>query len=121
MKSVAPHLKCGASEPGNQTLIALGGIARVQIKCPQHRRRGEGKTLPPARREAIAAKLLRARERLEAQGIAPRVMLNEFESSVYIGMSVAYLRSARSRGTVGNRTPGPIVHKLGSRVARYDR
>ncbi len=47
-------------------------------------------------------------------------LLTEFEAAKYICMSVGYLRSDRTRGSVGNRTPGPSYHKNG-RWVRYRR
>jgi hypothetical protein len=43
-------------------------------------------------------------------------LLNETEAAAYIRMSVAYLRSDRCRGAIGNRTPGPAYIKKGHRV-----
>lgn len=47
-------------------------------------------------------------------------LLNELEAAKYITMSAAFLRMARLRGVVGNRTPGPPYLKLGRNV-RYRR
>jgi hypothetical protein len=47
-------------------------------------------------------------------------LLDEFAAAEHIGMSVAFLRSARSRGILGNRTPPPPHMQLG-RSVRYDR
>ena len=46
-------------------------------------------------------------------------LLNEKETAVYLGMSVAYLRLDRCEGHRGNRTPGPSYLKIGKAV-RYD-
>lgn len=47
-------------------------------------------------------------------------LFDERIAADYIGMSMAFLRCGRSRGTVGNRTPSPPFLKLG-RSVRYDR
>ena len=44
--------------------------------------------------------------------------LTDVEAAEYIGMSVYYLRAARSQGDIGGRTPGPDYVKLGRQV-RY--
>lgn len=46
--------------------------------------------------------------------------MNEAEAAKHVGMSVAFLRAARLRGTVGNRTVPPPYYKLG-RTVRYKR
>ncbi|MDX2164348.1 MAG: DNA-binding protein [Gammaproteobacteria bacterium] len=43
---------------------------------------------------------------------------NEKEASLYIGMSLGYLRQDRVNGPRGNRTPGPSFIKIG-RTIRY--
>lgn len=52
--------------------------------------------------------------------VAHRELLDEVAAAAHIGMSVAFLRAARCRGTLGNRSPGPPYHQLG-RSVRYDR
>ena len=47
-------------------------------------------------------------------------LLDEGPSAEYIGMSIAFLRSGRCKGIVGNRTPPPPYLKLG-RSIKYDR
>jgi len=47
-------------------------------------------------------------------------LLNEAEAARLIGMSVAFLRTARCRGMLGRRTPAPAHLELG-RAIRYDR
>jgi predicted DNA-binding transcriptional regulator AlpA len=47
-------------------------------------------------------------------------MLDDRAAAEYIGMSVAYLRMDRLRGTVGGRTPGPTYYRIG-RAIRYRR
>ena len=47
------------------------------------------------------------------------VFLNEEQAAERMGMSVAFLRMARLRGNVGNRTPAPPYYKIG-RSVRYD-
>lgn len=47
-------------------------------------------------------------------------LVNEAEAAQLIGMSVGFLRAARCRGTLGNRTPPPPHLQLG-RAIRYDR
>jgi predicted DNA-binding transcriptional regulator AlpA len=49
-----------------------------------------------------------------------RDLLSEAAAAKLIGMSVAFLRMDRCRGTLGNRTPPPPYLKLG-RTVRYDR
>lgn len=44
--------------------------------------------------------------------------LNEKEASLYIGMSLGYLRQDRVNGPRGKRTPGPAFVKIG-RTIRY--
>jgi hypothetical protein len=53
--------------------------------------------------------------------IRPELM-NEADAASYIGMSIAFLRSGRCHGIVGNRTPTPPHLKLGRSVkyARVD-
>jgi hypothetical protein len=55
-------------------------------------------------------------------GNKPNQFLNETQAAEYIEMSVAFLRSGRSRGVLGNRTPAPPYYKKGSRIqyARRD-
>ena len=48
-----------------------------------------------------------------------RPPIDEKAAGAYIGMSVAFMRKARSSGTVGNRTPAPPHLKIGGAV-RYD-
>lgn len=48
-----------------------------------------------------------------------RDLLDEVAAAAHIGMSVAFLRAARSRGVLGNRTPPP-PHYLIGRAVRYD-
>lgn len=43
---------------------------------------------------------------------------NERLAANYLGVSVAFLRKARSRGTVGKATPGPPFFRLG-RIVKY--
>ncbi len=47
-------------------------------------------------------------------------LVDENEAAKMIGMSVAFLRAARYRGILGNRTPAPPHLRLG-RSVRYDR
>ncbi|MDA8350933.1 MAG: helix-turn-helix domain-containing protein [Pseudomonadota bacterium] len=47
-------------------------------------------------------------------------LLTETDAARLIGMSVSFLRAARFRGVLGNRTPPPPHLKLG-RTVRYDR
>jgi hypothetical protein len=47
-------------------------------------------------------------------------LLDESPAADYIGMSVAFLRSGRCKGVVGNRTPPPPHMKLG-RAVKYAR
>lgn len=47
-------------------------------------------------------------------------LLDEKPAAEYIGMSVAFLRSGRCHGIVGNRTPAPPHMKLG-RAVKYAR
>jgi predicted DNA-binding transcriptional regulator AlpA len=47
-------------------------------------------------------------------------LLTESEAAHYIGMSVAYLRADRVRGTLKGRTPGPSFLRLG-RTIRYEK
>ena len=47
-------------------------------------------------------------------------LLNESDAARLIGMSVSFLRAARFRGVLGNRTPAPPHLKLG-RAVKYDR
>jgi|SRR5579872_3258793 len=47
-------------------------------------------------------------------------LFDEETAAEYLGMSVAFLRSGRQRGLVGNRTPPPAHLQLG-RTIRYDR
>lgn len=47
-------------------------------------------------------------------------LLTEGAAADYIGMSVSFLRMARSRGVLGNRTPPPPHFELG-RTIRYNR
>ncbi len=47
-------------------------------------------------------------------------LLDEDPAADYIGMSVAFLRSGRCKGVVGNRTPPPTHLKLG-RAVKYSR
>ena len=49
-----------------------------------------------------------------------RELLVERDAAKHIGMSVAFLRASRVRGTLGNQTPAPPYLRLGSSV-RYDR
>jgi len=49
-----------------------------------------------------------------------RELLNEKEAAEHIGMSVAYLRADRCRGSLEGRTPGPPWLKTGRKV-QYDR
>lgn len=49
-----------------------------------------------------------------------RELLDEGAAASVIGMSVSFLRMARLRGNVGNRTPAPPYFKMG-RSVRYDR
>jgi hypothetical protein len=49
-----------------------------------------------------------------------RDLLDEVAAADHIGMSVAFLRSARCRGVLGNRTPPPPYLQIG-RAVRYDR
>ncbi len=51
------------------------------------------------------------------QDMAPRAV-DETAAARYIGMSVAYLRMARSTGDLSNRTPAPKFLKIG-RTVRY--
>lgn len=46
-------------------------------------------------------------------------LFTEAEAAEYIGMSVAFLRVARSKGILGSRTPPPPHLQLGRHV-RYD-
>lgn len=46
-------------------------------------------------------------------------LLDEFAAAEFIGMSVSFLRAARSRGVLGNRTPPP-PHLLLGRTVKYD-
>lgn len=61
-------------------------------------------------------------ERRESQMVTKPELLNEWQAAEYIGMSVAFLRSGRCRGVIGNRTPTPPHFKTGRRVqyARTD-
>ena len=43
-------------------------------------------------------------------------MLNVQEAVTYIGMSRSFLDKARNEGNIGNRTPGPVWHKIGPNV-----
>lgn len=45
--------------------------------------------------------------------------VTEVVAAEHIGMSVAFLRAARSRGVLGNQTPPP-PHYLIGRAVRYD-
>jgi hypothetical protein len=47
-------------------------------------------------------------------------LFDEETAARYIDMSVAFLRSGRQRGVVGNHTPPPAHLQLG-RTIRYDR
>jgi predicted DNA-binding transcriptional regulator AlpA len=47
-------------------------------------------------------------------------LLDEFAAAELIGMSVSFLRAARSRGILGAGTPPPPHRKIG-RAVRYDR
>jgi len=51
--------------------------------------------------------------------VARRELLDEVAAAERIGMSIAFLRAARCRGTLGNRSPGPPYLQLG-RSVRYD-
>jgi hypothetical protein len=48
-----------------------------------------------------------------------RELMDEGPASKYIDMSVAFLRSGRLRGVIGNRTPSPPYLQLG-RSIKYD-
>lgn len=50
-------------------------------------------------------------------GIRP-ALIPEGAAAEYIGLSIAFLRAARCRGTLGSRTPGPPHFKIG-RAVRY--
>jgi len=52
--------------------------------------------------------------------VVHRELLDEVAAAAHIGMSVAFLRAARCRGRLGNRSPGPPYLQLG-RSVRYDR
>ena len=45
-------------------------------------------------------------------------VINEKEASMYIGMSISFLRQARMEGSREGRTPGPPFIKIGKSV-RY--
>ena len=47
-------------------------------------------------------------------------LFDEGPAAEYIGMSIAFMRASRSRGTVGNSTPAPPYLKLG-RAVKYSR
>jgi predicted DNA-binding transcriptional regulator AlpA len=47
-------------------------------------------------------------------------LVDETEAAKMIGMSVAFLRAARYRGILGNRTPAPPHLEIG-RAIRYDK
>jgi hypothetical protein len=49
-----------------------------------------------------------------------RDLLDEVAAADHIGMSVAFLRAARCRGKLGNRTQPPPSLQIG-RAIRYDR
>lgn len=51
--------------------------------------------------------------------MSTRQFLNEEDAARHIGMSVSFLRMARCRGVLGNRTTPPPYHKIGSAI-RYD-
>jgi hypothetical protein len=53
-------------------------------------------------------------------GPAAQQPVSESVAAEMIGMSVAFPRAARTRGTVGNRTPGPPYLKIGAAI-RYRR
>ena len=48
-----------------------------------------------------------------------RRLLNEQETALYLGMSVAFLRKSRMAGSRAGHTPGPPWIRLG-RAVRYD-
>ena len=52
--------------------------------------------------------------------MSDRDYLTEREAAELIGMSVSFLRAARSRGVLGNRTPPPPHLQMG-RAIRYSR
>lgn len=52
--------------------------------------------------------------------IARRELMTEVAAAEHIGMSMAFLRAARCRGSLGNHNPGPPFLRLG-RSVRYDR
>ena len=45
-------------------------------------------------------------------------LLNEAQTSSYIGLSLSYLRKSRSTGAIKGRTPAPPFVKIGGKV-RY--
>ena len=47
--------------------------------------------------------------------VAP-LLLNEHQTSEYLGVSLSYLRKSRSEGSPGNRTPAPPFVHVGGRV-----
>lgn len=43
-------------------------------------------------------------------------MLTVEEAAIYIHRSRSYLDKSRTEGNIGNRTPGPVWHKIGPNV-----
>jgi len=43
-------------------------------------------------------------------------LLTVEEAAAYIHRSRSYLDKSRNEGNIGNRTPGPVWHKIGPRV-----
>ena len=43
-------------------------------------------------------------------------LLTVEEAAAYIHMSRSYLDKSRTEGNIGNRTPGPVWHKIGPNV-----
>ena len=47
---------------------------------------------------------------------APSLLLDEKQTATYVGVSLSYLRKARSEGNPGDRTPAPPFVRVGGRV-----
>lgn len=49
-----------------------------------------------------------------------RRLLTDVEASIYLNMSLAFLRQSRMEGRRSNRSPGPPFIRTAGRSVRYD-